>query len=86
MNWVLIITVVLSVIGTIAWLKKLTEKIGWIPPDITWVISMPVVAMAYALVYDLVPIWAQIGVVGMSIVQLAYDNIIRLIQTKIDNA
>ena len=85
LNWVLILSVAVSTIGLVAWMKKLIASI--IPtelPTIVWVLAMPLSALGLGLLYVYGPQWSQIGIVSLAIVQIGYDNIIKLVQTKIE--
>ncbi len=86
-NWVFVLLVALNTVGLLQWLKQVLAGAGaaslpaWLMPAL-----MPIFAIGLALLQAHTPDWTSYGLAGLSVSQLAYENIVKLVQRKVEGA
>ena len=80
MDWVLVVSVAVSVVGLLQWLKGIFTAQPWV-----WAVASAVGAVGLAAAFFYLPAFVQIGVVALALSQLAYENIIQLVKKKIES-
>jgi hypothetical protein len=87
-DWTFIGTVAIIVIGFIEWLKKLLTALPPQPgrlivPVWVWPILMLACAAVFSWLFAILPPWIKTGALVFAVIQLGYDNIIKLVQSKL---
>jgi hypothetical protein len=72
------------VIGLVAWARKLLEKVKVAPADWVFVVSSAVLCFAVAIVMINLSLWFRMGLLTLAVVQLAYANVVKLLQRLVD--
>lgn len=91
LDWLFVIAVAIVTVGAIQWIKSLLKQL---PPDAgkevipswVWAVAMPVIAVGMALLFSATPPWVTWGALAFALAQLGYDNIVKLVQKRIDTA
>ena len=76
-----LLAIALTAIGILEWAKVPFPK----APSYLWWILLPVFCLGAAAVRQYLPQWVGLGVAGVSVASLAYDNIVKMAKAKIDS-
>jgi uncharacterized BrkB/YihY/UPF0761 family membrane protein len=88
-DWTFVLVVVLVTTGFLQWAKALVRTLPPNPgettwPNWVWAIVMPLLCALFSFLFVSLPPWAVYGACALAAAQLGYDNIVKLVQKKID--
>lgn len=91
LDWLFILSIAIVTIGALQWVKSLLKQLPPEPgkeviPSWIWAVAMPLIAVGFALFFSITPVWVVWGFLAFALAQLGYDNIVKLVQKKIDAA
>ena len=89
LDWLFILAIAIVTIGALQWAKSLLKQLPPEPgketiPSWVWAIAMPVLAVGLSLLFSASPSWVSWGALAFALAQLGYENIVKLVQRKID--
>jgi hypothetical protein len=90
LDWVLIVAVAVAAVGVMQWAKALSVLFPPKPgektvPDWVWALLLPLVVVGLAFLFSYTSPVIMAAIVALAVCQLGYENIVKLIQKKIDN-
>lgn len=84
-DWIFILVVAVNTVGLLQWLKQLLEKVTTaVMPAWLFPVLMPIFAIGLSLLQASTDAWVGYGLMGLSVAQLAYENIVKLVQKKVE--
>lgn len=88
-DWTFVVIVALVTIGFLQWAKAMVKTLPPKPgettwPNWVWAIVMPLLCALFSFLFVSLPPWVVYGTCAFAAAQLGYDNIVKLVQKKID--
>jgi divalent metal cation (Fe/Co/Zn/Cd) transporter len=83
-DWLLLLAMAVAVVGLVQFLKNLGNYFPNIPAWVWW-LAMPAVALIVSISVFYLPGWVWNALMVLALAQLGYENIVKLVQKKIES-
>jgi hypothetical protein len=80
MDWKIIVSVAVAVVGLLQWIKGLLPK----APTWVWAVASAIGCIGAAAATFYLPGWVLLGMVALAVTQLGYETIVKLLLAKVD--